>query len=53
MRYRDGHWWIESLVADDPVRLNDHAIHPRDGWLLLRNGDRVRMGDVEFRFLVP
>jgi hypothetical protein len=53
MRYRDGHWWIESLLVDQAVRINDHAIYPQDGRRLLKNGDRVRMGDVEFRFLFP
>lgn len=53
MQYRDGHWWIDSLTDDDPVRLNDQAIHHRDGRRLLRDGDRVRLGDLEFRFLAP
>lgn len=53
MQYRRGHWWIESLVAEDPVRLNGAALRPDEGARHLKDGDRVGLGDIEFLFLRP
>ena len=53
MEYRKGHWWIQSLVSDDPVLLNGSALDATEGRRHLKNGDLVRLGQAEFRFLMP
>lgn len=53
MRFRDDEWLIESMSEKAPVRVNDATIAVGDGPRPLANGDRVRMGDVEFEFRWP
>jgi len=53
MEYRKGHWWIQSLVSDDPVLLNGSPLDATEGRRHLKNGDLVRLGQAEFRFLMP
>lgn len=50
MRYDRGHWWIESGSADRPVLLNGQVIGPEGGARHLKDGDRVRLGDIDFDF---
>ncbi len=53
MSFRQRQWWIESLVATHPVRVNGEALpagaEPRE----LRSGDEVRLGEATFHFLMP
>jgi hypothetical protein len=53
MTYRAGNWWIENLAHYHPVEVNDVPLpvsgHPR----ILSDGDRIRIGEVLFRFCFP
>lgn len=53
MRYRGGHWWIESLVSGRPVILNGRPIPAEGGARHLKDGDRVTLGEVDFHFEQP
>ncbi|MEK9501388.1 FHA domain-containing protein [Gaopeijia maritima] len=53
MSFVDRRWYIESLVAPHPVRVNEESVpagaDPRE----LQSGDEVRLGDASFHFLMP
>lgn len=53
MSFVDRRWYIESLVAPHPVRVNEEPVpagaEPRE----LQSGDEVRLGDASFHFLMP
>lgn len=53
MSFVNRQWFIESLVAPHPVRVNEEPVpagaEPRE----LQSGDEVRLGDASFHFLMP
>jgi hypothetical protein len=53
MSFREGNWWLENLAEFDPVVLNQEFLDARKGPRLLKDGDRIRIGDILFRFFFP
>jgi hypothetical protein len=53
MTYREGAWWIETLTHHDPVTVNHGVLMVAAPPRRLVDGDRIRIGEVEFRFYFP
>ena len=53
MTYRGGRWWIENLVRNDPVAVNDAALRVSGPPRPLADGDRIRIGAAVFHFFFP
>lgn len=52
MTFQSGNWMIESLVSEDPVAINGSPLPTSEGPYLLADGDEIRIGPVQFRFLL-
>jgi hypothetical protein len=52
MCFRDGQWSIENLSPRDPVEVNGEPLRDGGEPHLLRTGDRVRLGQAVFRFVL-
>jgi hypothetical protein len=52
MRFRDGQWSLENLSERDPAELNGEPLGIGDEPRLLRSGDRIRLGQAVFRFVL-
>lgn len=53
MTFTEGRWSIESLSNRNPVKVNGMPVPFEARPRLLKGDDRVRLGDVEFRFRWP
>ncbi len=53
MTYREGEWWIETLTHLDPVAVNHAVLMVSAPLRRLIDGDRIRIGEVEFQFYFP
>lgn len=53
MTYRNGEWWIENLADLDPLVVNRTSLSYGASPRLLRDGDRIQIGAVAFRFCFP
>jgi hypothetical protein len=53
MTYRDGNWWIENLAHYHPVEVNGFPLPVDTPRRILSDGDRIRIGEVLFRFCFP
>lgn len=51
MILRDGTWHLENLSGTNPVIVNGDALTGQGTTVPLKNGDRVEMGEVTFRFI--
>lgn len=52
MTWRDGSWWIESLVSGDEVHVNGSPLPCGAPAHRLTDGDRIRLGEVLLRFVL-
>jgi len=50
MTLEDKDWRLTNLSATNPVGVNGKPLSPDNGSVILRDGDRVEMGEVVFRF---
>lgn len=50
MTLEDRNWRLTNLSATNPVSVNGKPLDPDHGSVMLRDGDRVEMGEVVFRF---
>ena len=50
MTLEDKNWRLTNLSATNPVSVNGKPLPPDNGSVVLRDGDRVEMGEVVFRF---
>ena len=50
MTLEDKSWRLTNLSATNPASVNGKPLDPDHGSVLLRDGDRVEMGEVVFRF---
>jgi hypothetical protein len=50
MRFAERHWFIENLSDTNPVVVNGEELDSGDGGHELKEGDRIEMGEVVFRF---
>src|SRR5688572_8502522 len=50
MTLEDKNWRLTNLSATNPVSVNGKPLDPDHGSVVLRDGDRVEMGEVVFRF---
>jgi hypothetical protein len=50
MTLEDRDWRLTNLSATNPVSVNGKPLDPDHGSVVLRDGDRVEMGEVVFRF---
>lgn len=50
MTLEDKDWRLTNLSATNPVTVNGRPLAPDHGSVILRDGDRVEMGEVVFRF---
>ena len=50
MTLEDKDWRLTNLSATNPVSVNGKPLDPDHGSVVLRDGDRVEMGEVVFRF---
>ena len=50
MTLEDKNWRLTNLSATNPVSVNGTPLPPDNGSVVLRDGDRVEMGEVVFRF---
>jgi PPM family protein phosphatase len=53
MHFHDGTWSIVNESTTNPTILNGTAMDASDGATLLRDGDRIEMGEVVFLFRQP
>lgn len=53
MTYREGNWWIENLAHYHPLEVNDFPLQVSGPPRILSDGDRIRIGEVLFRFCFP
>lgn len=51
--YRDGSWSLESLCDGGSTAVNGLHLDLGRGPRVLQDGDRIRLGEVEFRFKMP
>lgn len=51
MTWREGSWWIESLVSGDEVHVNGSPLPCGAPAHRLKDGDRIRLGEVLLRFV--
>lgn len=51
MVLREGTWHLENLSGTNPVVVNGDALTGQGTTVPLKNGDRVEMGEVTFRFI--
>jgi pSer/pThr/pTyr-binding forkhead associated (FHA) protein len=49
MRFGEGGWTLTNLSQTNPTSVNGEALAP-GGAAVLREGDRIEMGEVAFRF---
>ncbi|MBI2336810.1 MAG: FHA domain-containing protein [Deltaproteobacteria bacterium] len=47
----NGKWVIKNVDPDTPLRIND-VLLANDEVMVLRNGDRITLGETEFRFAI-
>ena len=47
----NGRWVIKNVDPDTPLRIND-VLLANDEVMILRNGDRITLGEMEFRFAI-
>lgn len=52
MTWREGSWWIESLVSGDEVHVNGSPLPYGAPAHRLKDGDRMRLGKVLLRFVL-
>jgi len=50
MTLEDRDWRLTNLSATNPVSVNGKPLPPDNGSVVLRDGDRVELGEVVFRF---
>jgi len=50
MTLEDKDWRLTNLSATNPVSVNGNPLDAENGSVLLRDGDRVELGEVVFRF---
>ncbi len=50
MRFAEKRWLIENLSETNPVVINGRELDSGDGGYVLREGDRIEMGEVVFLF---
>jgi hypothetical protein len=50
MRFADRQWLIENLSETNPVVINGNELDSNDGGYVLKEGDRIEMGEVVFLF---
>jgi predicted component of type VI protein secretion system len=50
MSLEDMDWRLTNLSATNPVSVNGTPLGADNGSVLLRDGDRVELGEVVFRF---
>lgn len=50
MSLEDREWRLTNLSATNPASVNGKPLDPDHGSVILRDGDRVEMGEVVFRF---
>jgi len=50
MTLEDKDWRLTNLSATNPASVNGKPLDPDHGSVVLRDGDRVEMGEVVFRF---
>jgi hypothetical protein len=50
MTLEDKNWRLTNLSATNPASVNGKPLDPDHGSVVLRDGDRVEMGEVVFRF---
>lgn len=50
MTLEDKSWRLTNLSATNPAGVNGKPLDPDHGSVVLRDGDRVEMGEVVFRF---
>lgn len=50
MTLEDKNWRLTNLSSTNPASVNGKPLDPDHGSVLLRDGDRVEMGEVVFRF---
>lgn len=50
MRFAEKRWLIENLSETNPVVINGRELDSVDGGYVLREGDRIEMGEVVFLF---
>lgn len=50
MRFADRRWQIENLSETNPVVINGKELDSADGGYVLKEGDRIEMGEVVFLF---
>jgi hypothetical protein len=53
MTYRSGNWWIENLAHYHPVEVNEFPLPVDTPPRILSDGDRIRIGEILFRFCFP
>ncbi|HJU74220.1 MAG TPA: FHA domain-containing protein, partial [Gemmatimonadaceae bacterium] len=51
MQLREGKWHLENLSGTNPVVVNGAPLSGQGATIALRDGDRVEMGEVTFRFI--
>jgi pSer/pThr/pTyr-binding forkhead associated (FHA) protein len=50
MTLEDRDWRLTNLSATNPASVNGKPLPPDNGSVVLRDGDRVELGEVVFRF---
>lgn len=50
MTYEDSHWRLTNLSRTNPISVNAASMAPENTSVLLKDGDRIEMGEVVFRF---